>query len=81
MLTKKYREGQRELDYAFVDLEKAYDRFPRVELLYCMGKLGMAEKYVQLVQDIYEESETVVRCTVEQQKVSRSRSDCTRDQR
>ena len=29
-----------------------------------MRKSGIVEKYVQLVQDIYEESETVVRCAV-----------------
>ena len=30
-----------------------------------MRKTGIVEKYVQLVQDMYEESETVVRCAVE----------------
>ena len=45
-----------------MDLEKAYDRVAREELWYCMRKSGIVEKYVQLVQDIYEESETVVRC-------------------
>ena len=29
-----------------------------------MRKSGIVEKYVQLVQDMYEESETVVRCAV-----------------
>ena len=62
MLMEKYREGQRELHCVFVDLEKVYDRVPREELWYCMRKSGMAEKYVQLVQNMYEESETVVRC-------------------
>ena len=32
MLMEKYREGQRELHYVFVDLEKAYDRVSRQEL-------------------------------------------------
>ncbi|KAK3575303.1 hypothetical protein QTP86_023425 [Hemibagrus guttatus] len=50
----------------FVDLEKAYDRVPREELWYCMRKSGVAEKYVRVVQDMYERSRTVVRCTVGQ---------------
>ena len=29
-----------------------------------MRKLGMAEKYVQLVRDMYEGSKTLVRCTI-----------------
>ncbi|KAK3562874.1 hypothetical protein QTP86_011116 [Hemibagrus guttatus] len=44
------------------DLEKAYDRVPREELWYCMRKSGVAEKYVRVVQDMYERSRTVVRC-------------------
>ena len=32
MLTEKYREGQRELNCVFVDLEKTYNRVLREEL-------------------------------------------------
>ncbi|KAK3553841.1 hypothetical protein QTP70_012189 [Hemibagrus guttatus] len=46
------------------DLEKAYDRVPREELWYGMRKSGVAEKYVRMVQDMYERSRTVVRCAV-----------------
>ncbi|KAK3558847.1 hypothetical protein QTP86_028719, partial [Hemibagrus guttatus] len=66
ILMEKYRDGQRELHCVFVDLEKAYDRVPREELWYCMRKSGVAEKYVRLVQDMYERSRTVVRCVVGQ---------------
>ncbi|KAK3538646.1 hypothetical protein QTP86_010341 [Hemibagrus guttatus] len=50
----------------FPYLEKAYDRVPREELWYCMRKSGVAEKYVRVVQDMYERSRTVVRCAVGQ---------------
>ena len=64
MLMEKYREGQRELQCVFVDIEKAYDRVPREELWYCMRKSEIVEKYLRLVQDMYEENETVVRCAI-----------------
>ncbi|KAK3505645.1 hypothetical protein QTP70_004655, partial [Hemibagrus guttatus] len=66
ILMEKYRDGQRELHCVFVDLEKAYDRVPREELWYCMRKSGVAEKYVRVVQDMYERSRTVERCAVGQ---------------
>ncbi|KAK3547951.1 hypothetical protein QTP70_001318 [Hemibagrus guttatus] len=52
--------------YKSGDLEKAYDRVPREELWYCMRKSGVAEKYVRVVQDMYERSRTVVKCAVGQ---------------
>ena len=64
MLIEKYREGHRELHCIFVDLEKDYDRVAREELWYCMRKSRIVEKYVRLVQDMYEGSKTVVRCAV-----------------
>ena len=48
----------------FVDLEKAYDMVPREELWYCMRKPQVVEKYVKVVQDMYEDSVTTVRCAV-----------------
>ena len=54
ILMKKYREGQKELHCIFVDLEKASDRVPREELWFFMRKSGVAEKYVRLVQGMYD---------------------------
>ncbi|KAG2455536.1 POLR protein, partial [Polypterus senegalus] len=64
MLLEKFRVGQKELHCIFVDLEKAYDRVKREELWYCVRKLGMAEKFVRVVQDMYKGSVTVVRSAV-----------------
>ncbi|KAK3569607.1 hypothetical protein QTP86_002602 [Hemibagrus guttatus] len=65
--------GEAEVDFltslfnrVLENLEKAYDRVPREELWYCMRKSGVAEKYVRVVQDMYERSKTVVRCAVGQ---------------
>ncbi|KAK3514051.1 hypothetical protein QTP70_002503 [Hemibagrus guttatus] len=52
------------------NLEKAYDRVPREELWYCIRKSGVAEKYVRVVQDMYERSRTVVRCAVVMDQLS-----------
>ena len=62
LLMEKYIEGQKKLHCVFVDLEKAYGRVPREELWYCMRKSGMSEKYVRMVQDMYKDSVTAVRC-------------------
>ena len=64
MLLEKYREGQKELHCVFVDLEKAYDKVPREELWHCMRESGVAEKYVSVVKDMYEDCATAVRCAV-----------------
>jgi len=50
---EKYREKQKGLHMAFIDLEKAYDRVPRSEVWRCMREKGVSEKYVRLVQDMY----------------------------
>ncbi|KAI5624580.1 hypothetical protein C0J50_15862 [Silurus asotus] len=44
--------------------EKAYDGVPREELWYCMRKSGVSEKYVRVVQYMYEDSVTAVKCAV-----------------
>ncbi|MCJ8736375.1 hypothetical protein PDJAM_G00257640 [Pangasius djambal] len=65
----KYRDGQRELHCVFV---------PREELWYCMRKSGVAEKYVRVVQDMYERSRTVVRSHLCCQTISDLTMDSTR---
>ncbi|KAK3546355.1 hypothetical protein QTP70_025768 [Hemibagrus guttatus] len=62
------KRKEHRVTYKSGDLEKAYDRVPREELWYCMRKSGVAEKYVRVVQDMYERSRTVVRCAVGQKE-------------
>lgn len=58
---EKYYEGQKELHCVFVYLAQAYG-VPREELWYCIRKSEVAEKYLRLAEDMYEDSETVARC-------------------
>ena len=46
----------------FIDLEKAYDRVPRQEIWNCLRLKDVEEKYIQLIQDMYENCKTRVRC-------------------
>jgi len=61
-LGEKYREGQRNLHCVFIDLEKAFDRVPREELWNCLREKKVPENYVRIVQDMYNDSSTAVRC-------------------
>ena len=62
-LLEKYKEGQRKIHCTFIDLEKAYDRVRREELVWCMRKKKVSEKYIRLVLDMYKDAETVIRST------------------
>ena len=57
---EKYREKEKGLYVAFIDIEKAYDRVPRPEVWRCMREKGVNEKYVRLVQDMYDGAESNV---------------------
>lgn len=61
-LMEKYREGQKDLHCVFIDLEKAYDRVPRTEVWNCLRLKEVDEKYIRLIQDMYRDSRTKVRC-------------------
>ena len=61
-LVEKYREGQKDLHCIFIDLEKAYDRVPRQEVWNCLRLKDVEEKYIRIIQDMYKDSKTLVRC-------------------
>ena len=61
---EKHREKQKELHMVFIDLENAYDRVPRQEVWRCMREKGVPEKYVMIVQDMYEGARTRVKTRV-----------------
>ena len=52
------------VNYVFIDLEKVYDRVPGTELWYCMRELWIPDVYIRVLQCMYKECQTIVRCAV-----------------
>ncbi|GKA07973.1 retrovirus-related pol polyprotein LINE-1 [Tanacetum coccineum] len=64
ILMKKYRERQRGLHMAFLDLEKAYDSVPRELVWRTLIDKGTRGRYLRVIRDMYEGAKTHVRTTV-----------------
>ena len=60
-LQERYRGKHRELWWAFVDHEKAFDRVPRKVVEWAMRKLGVEEWLVRAVMAIYKHARTRIR--------------------
>ena len=62
-LQEKFLEKIKDLFFAFVDLEKAFDRVPRKVVRWVLRQLGMEEWLVQTVMTMYmyDRARTVVR--------------------
>ena len=60
-LQEKYLSKDKKLYFAFVDLEKAFDRVPRKVIWWSMRKLGIDEWLVKLVQAMYANAKSQVR--------------------
>ena len=58
---KRNRGKHRELWWAFVDLEKAFDRVPKKVVEWAMRKLGVEEWLVRAVMAIYKHARTRIR--------------------
>ena len=60
-LQEKFLEKRKDLFFAFVDLEKAFDRVPREVVRWALRQLDVEEWLVQTVMTIYERARAVVR--------------------
>ena len=61
MLLEKWTEGQKAVNCAFIDLEKAYDRVPREELWECWRLAETSECFIRIIKDMYDGATTTVR--------------------
>ena len=60
-LQERYRGKHKELWWAFVDLEKAFDRVARKVVEWAMRKLGVEEWLVTAVMAMYKHARTRIR--------------------
>ena len=60
-LQERFLEKKRELYFAFVDLEKAFDRVPREIVKWAMRKLKVDEWLIDIVMAMYQDSNSSVR--------------------
>ena len=49
------------MHWAFIDLEKAYDRVPREKLWECLRLAETSECYIRIIKDMYDGETTTVR--------------------
>jgi hypothetical protein len=59
-IQEKFRAKRKQLYYAFVDLEKAYDRVPREVVRWALRKAGV-EEWLLIITCMYTDAQTVVR--------------------
>jgi len=62
ILMEKHRDASRDLHMIFVDLEKAFDKVPRDLIWTALRARKVPETYVQMVQDMYRDVGTKVKC-------------------
>ena len=60
-LQEKHQQKKKDLYYAFVDLEKAFDRVPREVVRWSLRKLGVEEWLVVAVMALFQNASTAVK--------------------
>ena len=60
-LQEKYIAAKKPLYFAYIDLEKAFDRVPRKVLWWAMRSLGVEEWAVRVIQGMYNNARSRVR--------------------
>ena len=60
-LQEKYLNKQKRIYFAFIDLEKAFDRVPRKVLWWAMRTLGVEDWLIRVVQVMYQDVKSKVR--------------------
>ncbi|GJZ04251.1 phosphoenolpyruvate/phosphate translocator 2 isoform 2 [Tanacetum coccineum] len=63
-LMEKYRERQRDLHFAFLDIEKAYDSVPRELIWKTLIEKGTPRRYIRVIKDMYDGVKTRVRTPI-----------------
>ncbi|KAM0057343.1 putative RNA-directed DNA polymerase [Helianthus debilis subsp. tardiflorus] len=63
-LMEKYRAKKQDLHMVFIDLEKAYDTVPRQLIWDSLEGRGLPGKYIDIIKDTYDRTETSVRAPV-----------------
>ena len=54
---EKHREGQKDINLVFINLEKTYDHMCTEEVWRCAREQHVLEKYIRVIQDMYRECE------------------------
>ncbi|XP_071688217.1 uncharacterized protein [Rutidosis leptorrhynchoides] len=60
-LMEKYREKQKNLHMAFLDLKKAYECVPRELIWKILNDRGIPSSYIRAIQDMYDGAKSCVR--------------------